>query len=109
MSKKRPTFEELVKLAEVYGVSGNVLFISASARYAEQAEMVAEIREEIRQTGLMIEHRNVKGDINQDVNPLVSQLPKYNEVANKTLSLMLDIIQRLGTPPTDEGLTGFEC
>jgi hypothetical protein len=31
-----------------------------------------------------------------ETNPLVAQLPKYNDTANKTLGVMLDIIQRLG-------------
>ena len=56
----------------------------------------------------MIEHTNVKGDINVDVNPLTVQLPKYIDTANKTLSLMLDIIQRFGTTiTTDDDLSEF--
>ena len=74
-------------------------FISghAARRYAGQIEMIEKIEEDLRDRGLMVEKINVKGDTNVDANPLVSQLPKYNDTANKTLGVMLDIIQKLGT------------
>ena len=97
MTKKKPTFDEIMELAETYGVKDNVLFVSASKRYAGQIEMIEKIEEDLRDRGLMVEKINVKGDTNVDANPLVSQLPKYNDTANKTLGVMLDIIQKLGT------------
>ena len=97
MAKKKPTFDEIMELAETYGVKDNVLFVSASKRYAGQIEMIEKIEEDLRDRGLMVEKINIKGDANVDANPLVSQLPKYNDTANKTLGVMLDIIQKLGT------------
>ena len=99
MARRKPTFNEIMEMAESYGVKDNVLFVSASKRYAEQLELIERIQEDLRERGLMIGRINVKGDTNIDTNPLVSQLPKYNDTANKTLSVMLDIIQKLGTAP----------
>ena len=97
MAKKKMTFDEIMDLAEQYGVKDNVLFVSASKRYAGQLEMIESIQEDLRERGLMIEKPNTNGDIVPVANPLVSQLPKYNDTANKTLGVMLDIIGKLGT------------
>ena len=108
MARKRLEYSEIMKLARAYGVDGNAFFVSAADRYAAQVEMIKGIREQIESDGLMIEHRNVKGDVNIDINPLTVQLPKYIDTANKTLSLMLDIIQRLGKiSAPDDGLGNF--
>lgn len=96
MANKKPTFDEIMEMAEQYGVADNVLFVSASKRYAGQLEMIEKIEEDLRTRGLMIEKINVKGDTNIDTNPLAPQLPKFNDTANKTLGVMLDIIQKLG-------------
>ena len=97
MAKQKPTFDEIMGLAETYGVKDNVLFVSASKRYAGQLEMIEKIEEDLRTRGMMVEKINVKGDTNIDANPLAGQLPKYNDTANKTLGVMLDIIMKLGT------------
>ena len=97
MSKGKLTFDELLELADSYGVKDNVLFRSASERYVTQTEMISKIRDQIDADGLMVGHTNVKGDVNMDTHPLVGQLPKYVDTANKTLGVMLDIILKLGT------------
>jgi hypothetical protein len=70
--------------------------------------MIQDIKDQIEKDGLMIVHTNVKGGENADVNPLTVQLPKYIDTANKTLSLMLDIIEKLGTSaPVGDKLGDF--
>jgi hypothetical protein len=97
MAKKKLSFDEIMRLAEDYGVKDNVLFSSAAARYAGQVEMIEKIQEDLRDRGLMIIKTNVNGDDVPIANPLAAQLPKYNDTANKTLGVMLDIIGKLGT------------
>jgi len=97
MAKKKMTFDEIMILAESYGVKDNILFVSASRRYAGQLEMIEKIQDDLRQRGLMIEKLNTNGDSVPIANPLAAQLPKYNDTANKTLGVMLDIIGKLGT------------
>ena len=109
MAREKLTFEKIMKEAERYHVDGNALFVSACQRYIGQVEMIDKIRVQIDKDGLMIDHVNVKGDINSDVNPLTVQLPKYIDTANKTLSLMLDIIQRLGQITVEEDEDPFNC
>lgn len=97
MAKKKLTFDEIMELAKAYGVSENILFISAADRYSGQVEMIGNIQEGLRENGLMVEHKNVRGESNMELNPLAPQLPKFNDTANKTLGVMLDIIMKLGT------------
>lgn len=95
MAKKKLSFDEIMGLAEQYGVKDNVLFVSAADRYAGQIKIIQEMQEEIAD-GLLIKTVGSMGQEKIETNPLVVQLPKYNDTANKTLSVMLDIIQRLG-------------
>ena len=108
MAKKKMTFDEIMELADSYGVKDNVLFVSASKRYAGQVEMIEKMQDELRERGLIIEKVNVNGDSVPIANPLAGQLPKYNDTANKTLSVMLDIISKLGAPaPAGDKLGEF--
>ena len=96
MAKGKMTYSELMKLAKAYGVDDNIMFTSAAERYDTQTEMIQKMRVQIEEEGLMVGHTNVKGDINYETHPLVGQIPKYVDTANKTLGVMLDIIQKLG-------------
>ena len=108
MAKKKPTFDEIMELAETYGVKDNVLFVSASKRYAGQIEMIERLQADVENRGLMVAKTNINGVVNYDANPLIAQLPKYNDTANKTLSIMLDIIGKLGTAaPVGDKLGDF--
>lgn len=106
MARKKLNYDDIMALAESYGVKDNILFASASQRYIGQLEMIEKIQEDLHDRGLMVGHTNVKGDVNIDMNPLASQLPKYNDTANKTLGVMLDIIQKLGTQAPAGGKLG---
>lgn len=97
MAKVKESYEEILELADQYGVRDNVLFISAAKRYSGQMEMIHGIEEDLRSRGMMIGKTNVNGDVVLIANPLAGQLPKYNDTANKTLGVMLDIIEKLGT------------
>ena len=107
MAKQKLSFDEIMKLADQYGIKDNVLFVSAADRYAEQMKIIGEIQESLRD-GLLMETIGSMGQKKVEANPLVTQLPKYNDTANKTLGVMLDIIQRLGTAaPAGDKLGDF--
>ena len=107
MAKQKLSFDEIMKLAEQYGVKDNVLFVSAADRYAGQIQIIEEMQESVRD-GLMMKTVGSKGQEKVEANPLVAQLPKYNDTANKTLGVMLDIIARLGTAaPAGDKLGDF--
>ena len=97
MAKQKPTFDEIMELAKTYGVDNNVLFVTASKRYAGQIKIIEEMQESVNDNLLMTTVGSM-GQEKVETNPLVVQLPKYNDTANKTLGVMLDIIQKLGAP-----------
>jgi len=96
MAKKKMTFDEIMDLAELYGVKDNVLFVSAAQRYAGQIQVIENMQEHLK-GGLMLATTGSMGQQKVEAHPLVAQMPKYNDTANKTLSVMLDIIDKLGT------------
>ena len=107
MAKKKLDFDKIMELAKSYGVDENVLFVSAAERYAGQIKIIQEMQESVA-GGLLIKSVGSMGQEKVETNPLVVQLPKYNDTANKTLGVMLDIIQRLGTAaPVGDKLGDF--
>jgi len=96
MTKQKLSFDEIMSLAEQYGVKDNVLFVSAADRYAEQIKIIEEMQKSVS-GNLLLTSTGSMGQEKIETNPLVIQLPKYNDTANKTLSIMLDIIGKLGT------------
>ena len=97
MAKQKLSFDDIMELADQYGVKDNVLFVSAADRYSGQMEMIRKIQTDLDKRGLTFEVIGSTGQKKIEAHPMASQLPKYNDTANKTLGVMLDIIQRLGT------------
>ena len=97
MAKKKLSFDEIMELADQYGVKENVLFVSAAERYAGQMDLIRKIQEDLEDKGLIFEVIGSTGQKKIEAHPMASQLPKYNDTANKTLGVMLDIIGKLGT------------
>ena len=63
---------------------------------------------ELAEQGLIFEVIGSTGQKKIEAHPMASQLPKYNDTANKTLGVMLDIIGKLGTQaPAGDKLGGF--
>lgn len=107
MAKKKLGFDEIMELAETYGVKDNVLFVSAAERYAGQIKIIEEMQEKLKD-GLLMTSTGSMGQEKIETNPLVIQLPKYNDTANKTLGVMLDIITKLRTAaPVGDKLGDF--
>ena len=108
MAKQKLSFDDIMKLADQYGVKDNVLFVSAADRYAEQMKIIEKMQEDLDKRGLVLMIVGSQGQQKIEANPLAAQLPKYNDTANKTLGVMLDIIARLGTAaPAGDKLGDF--
>lgn len=104
MARKPKTYTDLIRLARSYGVDKNALFLKAAEQYVLQQKTVLRIQEAIEsEEDLLTVKEYVKGRENVCLNPLVKELPKHTEAANKTLTVMLDIITKLGKPPAPRG------
>lgn len=99
MEKQNKTYDELLELARQYGVEKNALFVASAKQYATQQKVIENIRQALdEEDSLMTSKEYVKGRVNVYANPLVRELPKHADSANKTLNTMLDIVIKLGKP-----------
>lgn len=95
-AKKTITFDDLMNLAKRYSVENNEMFISAARQYEMQMKLIEKMKEAIEDDEMLVTKEYVKGRENVMANPLVKELPKHYDSANKTLGMMLDIIESMG-------------
>ncbi len=104
MPGKRITYAGLMKMAKRYGVEKNEMFIAAAGQYITQREVIDEIQKKLKEEGDFVTVKEyVKGRENVCVHPLIRELPKHSDSANKTLATMLEIIKAFGKEPEPEG------
>lgn len=96
----RSVYNNLMQMAEAYGVDKNPLFMTAAHQYQVQQIMIDKIRRELSsEKTLCVEKEYVKNRENTYVHPLIKELPKHSESANRTAQTMLAIITQLGKEP----------
>lgn len=104
MAAKKITYAGLMKMAKSYGVDKNELFVAAAGQYIAQREVIDEIKDKLKNEGdFLVTKEYVKGRENICVHPLIRELPKHSDSANKTMATMLDIIKELGKEPVQDG------
>jgi len=108
MARKTANYKDLLRLAEEYGVSDNALFLSAAKEYEIQRKVIAMIEETLDNGDPIVVKEYVKGRENTSAHPLIKELPKHIDSANKTLRTMLDIINSIGVAKApDDDLQRF--
>ena len=108
MAEKGKTFEDLLKMAKSYGVDKNALFLAAAEQYDLQQRVIRLMKEGIEEGDLTTQKTYLKGEKNDYAAPLVKELPKHSDAANRTAGIILDIIVKLGRP-VEEDENGFNC
>ena len=100
MAKRKKTvqtLDELMAMAKRYHVDQNALYVAAAEQYSTQQKVIRRIRDTIDAADdLTVEKTYLKDTTNAYASPLVRELPKHADSANKTLGVMLDIIAKLG-------------
>jgi formylmethanofuran dehydrogenase subunit E-like metal-binding protein len=103
LAQSKVSYAKLIKMAEAYGVADNALFLSAANQYTLQQRVIENIKKALdEEDSLVLTKEYVKNRANAYANPLVRELPKHSDSANKTLNAMLDIITKLGHEPKEE-------
>ena len=108
MAKKTATFDELLKMAKSYGVDHNALFLAAAKQYDLQQKVIEMLKEGIEDGDLTTQKTYLKGEKNDYAAPLVKELPKHSDAANRTAGIILDIVVKLGQKAVDED-DAFNC
>jgi len=109
MAKKTATYDELLKMAKSYGVDQNALFLAAAKQYDLQQRVIDMLREGIEEGDLTTQKTYLKGQANDYAAPLVKELPKHSDAANRTAGTILDIIVKLGQKKGDDDDDPFNC
>ncbi len=100
----KSVYKKLMELATEYGVADNALFVAAAAQYQTQQEVISKIKREIRSEKTLTTMKTYVSDKeNTYVHPLVKELPKHAESANRTAATIIDIITKIGRPPENKG------
>lgn len=103
MAQTKVSYSKIIKMAEAYGVADNALFIAAANQYTLQQRVIENIKKALdEEESLVLTKEYVKNRANAYANPLIRELPKHSDSANKTLNAMLDIITKLGHEPKEE-------
>jgi hypothetical protein len=106
--KKVPTtYEELLRMAKQYGVDQNALFLAAAKQYDLQQKVIEMLKAGIEDGEMTTKKTYLAGQANEYAAPLVKELPKHSDAANRTAAVILDIIVKLGRKP-DENAGGLE-
>ena len=108
MAKVKKTYDELLTMAKQYGVENNALFIAAAEQYDLQMRVIRMLKEGIDDGDLTTSKTYIKGENNEYAAPLVKELPKHSDAANRTAGIILDIIVKLGRKAVEDD-DAFNC
>ena len=94
--------QEILSIAEQYGVEKNFLFITTFKRYSIQLQILTELEKAISEHGSMVEKEYVKGRKNLYTNPAIKEYNNAVNSANKTVSTLMSIIKTNSTNYNDD-------
>lgn len=87
--------KKLLTFGKAYQIDGEQDFIEAARIYAEEAGLIDQMRDQIAEEGLTVMKTYKTGDV-PVAHPLLSELPRHVESANKCLSTIGGMISERG-------------
>ena len=88
-------YKKLIKYGKAYQVEKEQDFIEAARIYAEEAGLIDQMRDQIAEEGLTVEKTYKTGSVDV-AHPLLSELPRHVESANKCLATIGNIVEERG-------------
>ena len=85
--------QEILKIAEQYGVEKNFLFITTFKRYTVQLKVLQDLEKALDENGATVEKEYVKGRKNLYTNPAIKEYNNAVNSANKTVTTLMSIIK----------------
>ena len=109
VAKAVSSYRKLLKFGKIFEVDRDEDFKAAAMTYAEEAALIAQMRTQLAEDGMTVSKEYVKGRQNVCVHPLVTEIPKHVDCANRTLGILGDIIVKRGRKKPEEidGLSEF--
>ena len=102
-------YTRLMAFGKAYEVDGDEDFKAAAMTYSQEADLIASMRKQLAEDGQTVTKEYVKGRENLCVHPLIQEIPKHVDCANRTLSILGDIIVKRGRKKanTEDNLSQF--
>jgi len=88
-------YRKMIAFGKVYQVEKEQDFIEAARIYAEEAALIDQMRDRIAEDGLTVEKTYKTGSV-EVAHPLLSELPRHVESANKCLATIGNMIGERG-------------
>jgi hypothetical protein len=103
MAKAVSSYRKLIKFGKIFEVDKDEDYKAAAMTYAEEVALIAQMRTQLEEDGMTTTKEYVKGRENLCIHPLVQEIPKHVDCANRTLGILGDIIVKRGKKkPEDE-------
>ncbi len=88
-------FAKMLKFGKAYQIEGEQDFLEAARIYAEEAGLIDQMRDKIAEDGLTVEKTYKTGSV-EVAHPLLSELPRHVESANRCLSTIGNMVSERG-------------
>ena len=88
-------YRKMIAFGKIYQVDKEQDFIEAARIYAEEAGLIDQMRDKIAEDGLTVEKTYKTGSV-EVAHPLLSELPRHVESANKCLATIGNMIGERG-------------
>lgn len=92
-------FRKLIAFAKVYQIENEQDFREAARIYSEEAALIDQMRKTLKEDGLTVVKTYKTGDC-EVAHPLLSELPRHVESANKCLMTISSMIEDRGAKKT---------
>lgn len=86
---------DILEIAEKYGVEQNFLFITTFQRYQVQLKILTDLQAKIKEDGALVTKEYVKGRGNLYTHPAIGEYNKTSTAANQTVATLIKIIKSL--------------
>ena len=88
-------YRKMIRFGKMYQVEKEQDFVEAARIYSEEAGLIDQMRDQIAEEGLTVEKTYKTGSVDV-AHPLLSELPRHVESANKCLATIGNMISERG-------------
>ena len=88
-------FKKMLAFGKIYQIEGEQDFLEAARIYSEEAALIDQMRDRLDEDGLTVMKTYKTGDV-EVAHPLLSELPRHVESANKCLMTISSMIEDRG-------------
>lgn len=94
--------EEIIRIAEKYGVEQNFLFLTTFKRYQVQLTILNELEKKIKEDGTLVTKEYVKNRENIYTHPAIGEYNKTSTSANQTVATLIKIFKSMRSDSEDD-------